>query len=98
MKKVITGEMPNLVHLNDLTDNNIVGVEFVQSGIRTKIVKIKDENYVAVSLEKSVGNYSNLIEGNSIQDLYYKFSEFNQIDIFVFSSPKEIGKWLTEKL
>ncbi len=98
MKKVITDEMSSLVHLNDLTDDNFVGVEFVRSGTRAKIVKVEDNNYIAVSLEDSVGNYLNLVRYESIQDLYHKFADFGETNIFVFCSSKEIGKWLTEKL
>lgn len=97
MKKVITGEMPNLVHLDSLTDINFVGIEFKDNNIRAKVVKIKDGSYVAISLGHPVGEYLNLIEGSSIQDLYNKLGNSARTEVYIFYSAKEMSRWLTEK-
>ena len=97
MKKVITGEMPKLIGINDLTDRDYVGMEF-ESGEKCKIFKVQEGVYSALPLDTPVGEYSGLIIGQNIQELVFKVSGSQAPKLFVFDSPAEQALWLIERL
>ena len=92
MKKVINKQNEQVILLEDITDDMIVGVLW-ESGVKSFLIKDYDGNTVSLELNErtTVCNWSKPSHRE-----YVKNSGFDAKSIFVFDSPKELAQWLAE--
>ena len=92
MKKVIFEQDEQVIRLDDITDEMIVGVLW-KSGRKSFLIKDYDGNTVALELnERTTDNHWSKPSHRE----YVKNSGFDAESIFVFDSPEELAKWLAE--
>ena len=92
MKKVIIKQDEQVIRLDDITDEMIVGVLW-KSGFKSFLIKDYDGNTVSLDLNKrtTVRHWSKPSHRE-----YVKNSVFSAKSIFVFDSPKELAQWLAD--
>ena len=91
MKKVIVEKNEEVIRLEDVTDDMIIGILWDDDD---KSFLIKDDNNRTVGIELNrLTILYNWVATNH-KDYIKKASDFK--DIFVFDSPKELAQWLAE--
>ena len=91
MKKVIFEQNEQVIRLEDITDDMIVGLLW-KSG--NKSFLFKDDNNNTIGFELNTRTTLNCWAAKNHKD-YIKKS-YNFKDVFVFDSPKELAQWLAE--
>ena len=92
MKKVIFEQDEQVISLNDITDEMIVGV-FWKRGNKSFLIKDYNGNTVGIELN-TLTTFSHWSKPSHRE--YVKNTGFDAKSIFVFDSPKELAKWLAE--
>ena len=91
MKKVIIEQNEQIIRLEDITDDMIVGL-FWESGRKSFLIKDHNNNTIALDLNTrtTLDNWT----AENYKDYIKNACNFK--DIFVFDSPKELAQWLAE--
>jgi len=91
MKKVVCKDLSSEVRVENLTDFDLVGVEF-EDGVRGQVIRIKPEYYVVKPIAQN-NNYFKLISGASIENLLENIGKVSKC--FFFGSPQKFIIWLS---
>ena len=92
MKKVIIKQDEQVIRLEDITDEMIIGILW-KNGLKSFLIKDYNGNTIGLELNtrKTVGHWSKPSHRE-----YAKNSGIDVKSIFVFDSPKELAQWLAE--
>jgi len=94
MKKVIIEKNEQVIRLEDVTDDMIIGVIW-GGGKKSFLIKNENKRTIAINLEDR--KTLNLFEAKTQNDYIQKTKKnSNAKSFFVFDSPKELAQWLAE--
>ena len=91
MKKVIIEQNEQVIRLEDITDDMIIGVTWLDDD---KSFLIKNHENMTVGIELNRLTTLNKWTAKNHKDYIKAASDFK--DIFVFDSHKELAQWLAE--
>ena len=91
MKKVIIEQNEQVIRLEDITDDMIIGITWLDDD---KSFLIKNHENMTVGIELNRLTTLNKWTAKNHKDYIKAASDFK--DIFVFDSHKELAQWLAE--
>ena len=91
MKKVINENDERVIHLENVKDNMIIGIRWINDE-KSFLIKTDDNMTVGIELNRLTTFYNWVAKDH--KDYIKKACNFK--DIFVFDSPKELAQWLAE--
>ena len=91
MKKVIIEQNEPVIHLENVKDNMIIGILWL-NGDKSFLIKDDEDRTVGIELNRLTTFYNWVAKDH--KDYIKKACNFK--DIFVFDSPKELAQWLAE--
>lgn len=94
MKKVIIEQYEQVIRLEQITDDMIVGIEW-EVGKKSFLIKNEDDETLSVSLEErdTIGCCPKFSHFDYVKEV---ISDSTAKNVFVFDSPKELAQWLAE--
>lgn len=90
MKKVVFNTNPDIIKIEDISNDSIVGIQWL-SGIRTMVMKRNKNDYIGASDNNIQCSWS----GESVKDYVMK-AKSKGAEAYVFSNVKELFKWMSE--
>ena len=91
MKKVIIEQNEQVISVEDITDDMIIGIIY-KSGRKSFLIKHNNNNTIALDLHTRTTLDCWTAENHKD----YIKKAYNVKDIFIFDSPKELAQWLAE--
>ena len=91
MKKVIIEQNEQVISVEDIKDNMIIGIRWINDE-KSFLIKTDDNMTVGIELNRLTTFYNWVAKDH--KDYIKKACNFK--DIFVFDSPKELAQWLAE--
>lgn len=90
MKKVISDANLDIVKIEDISNDDIVGIQWL-SGVRTMVIKRKENDYIGTSDNDIEDSWSQ----KSVKDYVMK-TKIRGAEAYIFSSVKELFRWMSE--
>ena len=91
MKKVIIEQNDQVISVEDIKDDMIIGILWINDE-KSFLIKTDDNMTVGIELNRLTTFYNWVAKDH--KDYIKKACNFK--DIFVFDSPKELAQWLAE--